>query len=217
MPTWWFSLLQVTWGLERLHCAWAQGDKSKGFWSRTRLNWCVYSIKLHLGKGMNSLPQSLSANQSIPSRSFELAAKYCFIWKISLVFKKETQTQLFFFAFCKNYAWSEPVDTVKCWIYLSRSAYVNRRLWQEQKFMLPSPINQRISSTVVRDFIFPMSEELIFWTCKSRNNSTTTFESWYLSLFHFDTLIFLKSPFCSIRDRVVVQLLLVKWGTLIGC
>lgn len=104
---------------------------------------------------MNSLQSP--ANQSIPSRSFKLAAKYCFMWKISLVLKKKkNQTQLFF-AFCKNYSWTEPVDAVKCWIYLSRSAYISLRLWQEQKFVLPSPINQRLSSTVVRDFMFPMS------------------------------------------------------------
>lgn len=56
--------------------------------------------------------------------------------------KKKNPNPTLFFAFCKNYTWSEPVDTVKCWIYLSRSAYVHWRLWQEQKFMLPSPINQ---------------------------------------------------------------------------
>lgn len=36
---------------------------------------------------MNSLQSP--ANQSIPSRSFKLAAKYCFMWKISLVLKKK--------------------------------------------------------------------------------------------------------------------------------
>lgn len=39
-------------------------------------------------------------------------------------------------------------------------------------------INHRIYSRVVRDFIFPVSEELIFWTCESRNNSTR-FENLY--------------------------------------